>query len=237
VPMVVTVHGAASGPDATPTRLESAAALSSLVAISQAQAAAAPGVGWTAVVPNGIDVNRYPVGGQRGDLAVCLGRISPHKGTHLAIDAALAAGRELVIAGTPTIPAERAYLDAEIRSRLGPRVTWVGELGFERKVELLGRAACLLFPARWNEPFGLVLVEAMACGTPVVGLAAGAVPELVVHGETGVLCSAPTELAAAIDQAAQLSPARCRAHVEQNFTAARMVAGYENIYRRITGLG
>jgi glycosyltransferase involved in cell wall biosynthesis len=97
---------------------------------------------------------------------------------------------------------------------------------------LLRNSACLLFPARWQEPFGLVLIEAMACGTPVVALSAGAVPELVVSGETGVLCDAPSELGRAISQAAALDPYRCRAHVEANFTADRMVSAYEDLYRR-----
>jgi glycosyltransferase involved in cell wall biosynthesis len=119
IPTVITVHGAVSGPDAISTSLDALARRGSLVAISHAQAAAAPGARWAAVVPNGIDLSRYPVGGEREDLVVCLGRISPHKGTHLAIDAALAAGRPLVIAGAGTIPQERAYFDTQIRPPLG----------------------------------------------------------------------------------------------------------------------
>jgi glycosyltransferase involved in cell wall biosynthesis len=237
IPTVVTMHSAVSGPDATDARLDVIARQARLVAISHAQAAAAPGIGWAGVVPNGIDVSRYPIGSQRGKTVVFLGRISPYKGTHIAIDAALAAGRPLVIAGAGTIPQERAYFDTEIRPRLGRGVTWVGELGFDRKVELLARAACLVFPARWDEPFGLVLIEAMACGCPVAGLCAGAVPELVVNGETGILCQTPAELGAAIRQATRLDPARCRAHVEKYFSTARMVTDYESIYRQIAGHG
>jgi len=233
IPVVVTVHGAVRGPDATNARLDAMAMRACLVAVSRSQAAAAPHAGWAAVVHNGIDLRRYPLGGQRGEMVLYLGRISPHKGTHIAIDAAMAAGRRLVIAGAGTIPEERAYFDSEIRPRLGRNVVWVGEQGFDSKVELLGRAACLLFPACWEEPFGLVLVEAMACGTPVVALSAGAVPELVVNGESGVLCESPADLIAAIGQAAQLDPRRCRAHVERHFGAARMVMDYENIYRRL----
>jgi glycosyltransferase involved in cell wall biosynthesis len=237
IPMVVTVHGAVIGPDATSARLDIVARQARLVAISRAQAAAAPSIGWVGVVPNGIDMSRYPVGGHRDKLVVFLGRISPYKGTHIAIDAALEAGRPLVIAGAGTTPQERAYFDTEIRPRLGRNVTWVGELGFDRKVQLLGRAACLLFPVRWDEPFGLVLVEAMACGCPVAGLSAGAVPELVVNGETGILCQTPAELGDAIRQAARLDPAQCRAHVERYFSAARMVTDYESIYRQMVGRG
>ena len=135
--------------------------------------------------------------------------------------------------GGGTIPAERAYLDTEIMPCLGPDVRWLGELDFDGKTALLGRAACLVFPARWDEPFGLVLVEAMACGTPVAALAAGAVPELVADGETGILCREPAALGAAIDRAARLDPARCRARAERLFSAGRMVTDYENVYRRL----
>jgi glycosyltransferase involved in cell wall biosynthesis len=233
MPAVLTVHSAVRGPDATSARLDELARRAALVAISRAQAASAPRAGWAAVVPNGIDLSRYPVGRERENLVVYLGRISPHKGTRLAIDAARAAGRPLVIGGGGTIPAERAYLDAEIMPCLGPDVRWLGELDFDRKVRLLGRAACLVFPARWDEPFGLVLVEAMACGTPVAALAAGAVPELVADGETGILCREPAGLGAAIGLAARLDPARCRARAERLFSAGRMVTDYENVYRRL----
>jgi glycosyltransferase involved in cell wall biosynthesis len=236
VPAVLTVHSAVSGPDATGANLELLSERAHLVAISRAQAASAPRARWAAVVPNGIDLGRYPADGTHSDLAVTLGRISPYKGTHLAIDAAVASGRRLVIAGAATTPREQAYFEAEIRPRLGPDVTWAGELGFDRKVDLLGQAACLVFPALWQEPFGLVLVEAMACGTPVAGFRTGAVPELVVHGETGVLCQEPAGLPAAINQAARLDPARCRAHVARNFSSARMVADYERLYRSLAGL-
>ena len=229
IPMVVTMHSAVRGPDATSVGLDAMARRAYLVAVSRSQAAAAPRAGWAEVVHNGIDLSRYPVGGQRGEMVLYLGRISPHKGAHLAIDAAMEAGRPLVIAG----PEERAYFDTEIRPRLGRNVEWVGELGHDRKIELLGKATCLLFPACWDEPFGLVLVEAMACGTPVAALSAGAVPELVVDGETGILCQSPAELSAAIGQAAELDPSRCRAHVENHFGAARMVLDYESIYHRL----
>lgn len=233
IPMVVTMHSAVRGPDATNVRLDAVARRACLVAVSRSQAAAAPRAGWAEVVHNGIDLSRYPVGGQRGETVLYLGRISPHKGTHIAIDAAIAAGRPLVIAGGGTIPEERAYLDTEIRPRLGQNVDWVGELGHDRKIELLGKATCLLFPACWDEPFGLVLIEAMACGTPVAALSVGAVPELVVDGATGILRHSPAELSSAIGQASELDPSRCRAHVEKHFGAARMVMDYETIYHRL----
>ena len=140
-----------------------------------------------------------------------------------------------MIAGGGTIPAERAYLDAEIMPRLGPGVRWLGELDFDRKVRLLGRAACLVFPARWDEPFGLVLVEAMACGTPVAALAAGAVPELVPRRDRHPVPGA--RRAGRGDRPGGPAgpgpvPGPCRAAVQRRPDGDR----YENVYRRITGL-
>jgi glycosyltransferase involved in cell wall biosynthesis len=235
VPAVMTIHGAVRGPDSSTAGLAGAARQASVVAISRSQLSSAPQVRWAGMVHNGIDLRRYPCGGRREDsqgAVLYLGRISPHKGTDLAIDAARAAGRRLIIAGGWTIPEEREYFNAAIRPRLGEDVVWLGEVGFEQKVGLLSRAACLLFPARWREPFGLVLIEAMACGTPVVALRSGAVPELVIDGETGILCGSPAELPAAIQEAGGLETRRCRAHVERYFSAAGMVAGYADIYRR-----
>lgn len=231
--LVVTMHGAVRGPDATSARLAEIARRGTLVAISRAQANSARQAGWQAIVHNGIDLSRYPDSGHRTEAVLYLGRISQHKGTHIAIDAAEAAGRPLVIAGSGTIPEERRYFETQIRPRLGRNVTWTGEVGFDQKVSLLSKSACLLFPARWDEPFGLVMIEAMACGTPVVALSAGAVPELVVTGETGVLCQSPAELSTAIGRAAGLDPDKCRAHVAAHFTADRMVSAYEELYDRI----
>jgi glycosyltransferase involved in cell wall biosynthesis len=111
-------------------------------------------------------------------------------------------------------------------------VTIFGTADAVAKRDLLSRAAALVFPILWDEPFGMVMIEAMACGTPVVALRRGSVPEVVVDGVTGILCDDPTELPAAITAARHLSPADCREHVQSRFDAGSMVVGYEALYRR-----
>lgn len=236
-PTVVTVHGDVSGGGAGQRWAEAIGLSARPVAISRAQQRSAPSVAWAGVVHNGIAVEGYPLREAKDGFALYLGRFSPVKGVHHAIAAAQAAGRPIVLAGEGTVPSEVEYFEREVRPRLGRGVEWVGPVGGDEKLDLLGRARCLLFPACWPEPFGLAMVEALACGTPVVGLRAGAVPEVVTHGVTGLLCDDPSELPAAIDASGGIRPARCREDVQERFSAERMAAGYEAIYQRAVDEG
>jgi glycosyltransferase involved in cell wall biosynthesis len=229
-PTVITVHG--------PTTGEYGAyygALGStvdLVAISDAQRACAPGLPWAATVHNAIRVDTFPFQAEKDEFALFLGRFHPDKAPHLAIEAAREAGLPIVLAGKCSEPIERAYFAREVQPRLGPDTTMFGIADAAAKRDLLARATCLVFPICWEEPFGLVMIEAMACGTPVVALRRGAAPELILPGQTGVLVDHPGELAGAIHQARRLDPWLCRKHVQQNFTTDLMAAGYEHVYRR-----
>jgi glycosyltransferase involved in cell wall biosynthesis len=233
-PTLITVHAALAGPESQLELYTALARSAKLAALSEAQRRAAPQLPWVGVVPNGIDVDEYPYRGEKDDFVLFLGRMNRHKGVHLAIRAAREAGRRLVIAGSWTIPEEQAYFEAEVRPQLGPDVEWVGSIAGEIRTELLASAACLLFPVMWQEPFGLVMIEAMACGTPVVALRQGSVPEVVADGQTGIICADTGELAAAIEAATRLDSGRCRAHVCYRFSAARMVERYEALYRMLT---
>ena len=232
-PTLVTAHLPVAGPEQHAELYDAVGRLAALVAISEAQRRAAPHLNWVGTVPNGIPVGEYPFVAEKDDFVLYLGRMSAQKGVHLAIAAAREAGRRLVVAGSWTTPSERGYFERDVRPRVGEGVEWVGEVHGARRTELLSRAGCVLFPARWEEPFGLVLAEAAACGTPVVALRAGAVAEIVADGETGVVCESPSELAAAIDAATVLDPVRCRARAAARFVVERMVEGYEVIYRRL----
>lgn len=204
-----------------------------LVAVSAAQRAGAPDLPWTATVHHAVLTDTFPFQPDKEDFALFLGRFNPDKAPHLAIEAARTAGLPITLAGKCSEPAELAYFAQEIEPRLGSDTTIFGIADATAKRDLFARAACLVFPVCWEEPFGLVMVEAMACGTPVVALRRGAVPEIVVSGRTGVIVDQPGELADAIIQARALNPAACREHVKTSFTAEAMATGYEAAYQRV----
>lgn len=203
------------------------------VAISRSQRRTAPDLPWVGVVHNGIDVSSYAFRDTKDDYVLFLGRTSPAKGAHVAIDAARAAGRRILLAAKCLEQVEQDYFSAEIEPRLGPGVEWLGEVTAAEKTVLLAGASALLFPVAWDEPFGLVMVEAMASGTPVVALRRGAVGEVVVDGVTGWVCDDPHELPVALARVDELAPAACRAHVERFFSTRAMVGAYERVYRDV----
>lgn len=230
-PTVITAHGPVGGePGDYLARLGDTV---DVVAISGAQQAHRPDINWVATVHNSIDVDSFPFGDGNGGYLLFIGRFNPDKGAHLAIDAARAAGRRIVLAGKLNEPAEKSYFDEVIRPRLGSGVEYVGEADAVVKRELYAHAEALLFPVCWEEPFGMVMIEAMACGTPVVALRRGSVPEVVADGRTGIVVDHPNALPAAIDAAASLDRSQCRRQVQEHFDAPVMVAGYEAVYRTI----
>lgn len=233
IPTVVSAHGPVSGElGGYYANLGNSV---SLVAISNAQRRSAPNLPWVATVYNSTPVREYPFRENKDDFTLFLGRMSPEKGVHLAIDAARQANVPLVIAGKCTEPEEHAYFEEQVAPRLGSDVEWLGEADTQTKKDLLSRARCLLFPIQWEEPFGIVMVEAMACGTPVVALAHGSVSEVVKHGTTGYICDNPTQIPAAIARCDAIYPAACRAWVAGKFDVATMVSGYERVYRNAIG--
>jgi glycosyltransferase involved in cell wall biosynthesis len=230
-PTVVTAHGPVDGEIGRLYRL--IAQVARLVAISDAQQRLAPDLAWLGTIHNAIPIEDYPFSVDKEDFAVWLGRMNPDKAPHLAIDAAREAGLPILLAGKCTEPSERSYFEREIEPRLdGGRVEWLGEADTERKKDLLVRARCFVFPIQWEEPFGIVMVEAMACGTPVVALRAGSVPEVVVPGETGFICDDPADLPVAIDRVTEIDSHACRKRVEEEFGVDTMVARYERAYIR-----
>lgn len=229
-PTVVTVHGPATGDPGT--YYSALGSTVELVAISDAQRAKAPRLPWAATVHNAIRADTFPFQAEKDEFALFLGRFHPDKAPHLAVDAARAAKLPIVLAGKCSEPVERAYFAREVEPRLGPDTTMFGVADAAAKRDLLARAACLVFPICWDEPFGLVMIEAMACGTPVVALRRGAAPEVIVSGQTGVVVDDPSELPDAIDEARRLDPWICRKHVLQNFTTDLMAAAYESVYWR-----
>ncbi|MCW2745718.1 MAG: glycosyl transferase family 1 [Mycobacterium sp.] len=206
-----------------------------VVAISQHQAAMAPQVPIAAVIHHGIDVGAVPVGRGDGGYAAFLGRMSPVKGPRQAALIARAAGVPLRMAAKVREPAERAYYEAAVKPLLCSDVEYVGELGPREKLELLGGAVALVNPLQWDEPFGLVMVESLAAGTPVVGTQAGSAPEIVDDGTTGYLRHGLRPLADALLAATALRRGACRAAAVERFTAERMVAEHIRLYTDLLG--
>jgi glycosyltransferase involved in cell wall biosynthesis len=231
VPTVVTMHGPVTGRQGE--YYERLGRAVHLVAISEAQRRINPRLHWVDTVHNAIDVRSFPFRARKDDYVLWLGRFSPDKGAHIAIDAARAAGRRIVLAGKLNEAPERAYFEEAVRPRLGPDAEYVGEADATLKRELFAGARCLVFPIQWEEPFGMVMIEAMACGTPVVATRRGSVPEVVAHGRTGIVVDSVDEVAAAIGRAEELDPAAARAHVAARFDLTVMGAGYERAYRGV----
>lgn len=230
-PTVVTMHGPVAGWSGEYYRRLGDTI--DLVAISDSQRRLAPDLPWVGTVHNAIDVATFPYRERKDDYVLWLGRFNPDKGVHIAIDTARAAGRRIVLAGKLNEAAEREYFDEMVRPRLGPDVEYVGEADATLKRELLAGARAMLFPIQWDEPFGMVMIEAMACGTPVVATRRGSVPEVVRHGETGIVVDREEDLVHALELAEDLDPAAARRHVEQRFDLDVMAAGYEATYRAL----
>jgi len=189
------------------------------------------------LIPNGVRVDHLYPEGRRGDYVVAMGRICPEKAFHLALDAATACGRRLLLAGQVfPYPEHQKYFEDEIRPRLGGGHGFVGSVSGAGKRALLARAHCLVIPSRARETSSLVAMEALACGTPVVGMRIGALPEIIEDGRTGWLVDHPGELAEAIEAAVQIRPEVCRTAAEERFSAQRMTGAYLRLYEKLAGI-
>jgi glycosyltransferase involved in cell wall biosynthesis len=231
VPTVATVHGNPVGEYGDVlSDIDSGVAL---VAISHTQRRLNTDLPWAGTVHNALDIRGFPRKTRPGTGPVLwLARFSPDKGPEVAIRACREAGVPLLLAGKCNEPAERRYYEQVVAPLVDENVTVVLNAGRAETLRMLVDARCLIMPIQWDEPFGMVMLEAMASGTPVVALNRGAVPELIRPGLTGLACERPEELAAAVLAAERLDPEDCVAHVAENFSVERMADGYAAIYRR-----
>jgi len=190
--------------------------------------------GFVGVIYNAINCKSYPFSGRGGDDLLFLSRISHEKGPHIAIEVARRLKRRLIIAGNVVSVVDEHYFQQRIMPQVdGDIVQYFGEADSKQKRELLANALCLLMPITWPEPFGLVMVEAMACGTPVIAFARGAAPEIVLHGETGFIVQDVEQMVKAVEEVHRIDRSRCREHVELNFDVPRMVDDYLRAYEWI----
>ncbi|MDP9074670.1 MAG: glycosyltransferase family 4 protein [Actinomycetota bacterium] len=194
-----------------------------IIAISHSQRRHAPEVPIARVIHHGLNAKNFPIGEGNDGHFLFLGRMAPEKGAHRAVEAAFKAGVPLLLAAKMREPWEFDYFDAYVKPYLNDDIQYLGEVPHEEKLRLLAGARALLNPIRWAEPFGLVMVEALACGTPVLTFPEGAAPEIVEDGKTGFLCQDVADMAEAIGRIDQLDRKACREAVEGYFSTDRMV--------------
>jgi glycosyltransferase involved in cell wall biosynthesis len=236
-PSVTTLHGRLHAPDLQSLFEEYAEV--PLVSISNDQRRPIPWANWQAIVYHGLPRGLHPFRKRPGDYLVFLGRISPEKRLDRAIAIACQAGKRLKVAAK-IYPEDRDYFKQTIEPLLHKSRSWVefiGEVGGQEKDDLLGNALALLFPIDWPEPFGLVMIEALACGTPVIAWRNGSVPEVIEDGATGFVVDSVEEAAQAVGRVASLSRHTCRRVFEERFDAARMAQDHVEVYRRLVYAG
>lgn len=231
LPVVTTNHGPFN--DDLKVVYRSIAGRVPIIAISHDQADTAGDIPIAAVIHHGVDPDLFPVGAGEGGYFCFLGRMAATKGVLEAVLAARDAGVPLLIAAKNREPLEKQYFEREVRPLLGRDIEYCGEIGGKEKLDLLAGARALLNPIQWHEPFGLVMIEALACGTPVLAFPNGAAPEIIDHGITGFLCHDLPDLVARIGQVDELDRRACRAAVEGHFSTDRMVAEHLELYSSI----
>ena len=230
-PTLITAHGPVDGEFGSYFR--ALADDVGLVAISESQRRSAPDLPWVATIHNSLDVNEYPFVADKRDYVAFVGRMTPDKGVAEAIDAARLAGRRLVLAAKCAEVEERQYFEREVEPKLGDDIEWIEDADADRAISILMHARCTLFPIQWREPFGMVMIESMACGTPVVALRNGSVPEVIEDGVTGFIREELHELPDAIERTDELDPHACRDRVTELFDVPLMVSRYEDAYRKM----
>ena len=239
-PVLTTLHGRLDLPDLQPLYRQFADV--PLVSISAAQRRPLPDANWLATIYHGIELDEFTFNPEMGGYLAFLGRISRDKGLDAAIRIARRAGVPLLIAARmplpqtqdPDVRADWAYWEDEVQPLLeGKQVELLGQLAGTDKDDFLRNAAALLFPIRWPEPFGLAMVEALACGTPVLALRAGSVPEVIEDTVTGFVRDTEDELVDAVGRITDIDRARCRAEAERRFSPATMTDAYERVYERL----
>jgi len=237
IPVLHTVHGPLDGElgDAYEQIARMTPELH-LVSLSRSQRRPRPHLPWLANCPNAIDPSRYGWSSKHEGYLAFLGRMGPEKGAGHAVAVARETGLPLKIAAKCREPAERAYFAEHVEPYLGGSIEYLGELGHEEKVDLLRNARATLFPIDWEEPFGLVMIESLACGTPVVAVRRGSVPEILEHGRTGIVVERHADLAAAVAEVDGLDPAECRRAVEERFSPRSLVTSYRRAFRAALAL-
>jgi glycosyltransferase involved in cell wall biosynthesis len=229
VPVVATLHGPADAPTQ-----ESLSALRndlSFIAISDYQRNGFPDLHFVGTIPNAVDIDKLPISAEKDDYFLFIGRMTADKGAHTACEVARRLGVRLILAGKVNEAAEKSFFADQIEPYLSDKINFRGEIDHTTKVELYRRARCTLFPIQWPEPFGLVMIESLAAGTPVIAFRQGSVPEVVEHGRTGFIVDTLDEMVDAAGHIDEIDPNECRKAVEERFGLEHFVRAHEDAYK------
>lgn len=203
----------------------------SFVSVSNSQQKLFPETNFVSTIYNGVNTREFTLCEHKDEYLLHIGTISPRKGSHIAVEIAKRLHQCLKLAGRIE---DKVFFERAIKPHLEEgQIEYVGEVGGQERVELFKHAKLLLFPITWSEPFGLVMIEAMACGTPVVAFNQGSVPEVLVHRKTGFIVSSLEEMCTAVCDIKMLRPEDCRKHVVANFSNEKMVRNYESLYKKL----
>jgi glycosyltransferase involved in cell wall biosynthesis len=228
-PVVMTIHGAFN---INSRKLFEGLDKPNFVSISKSQAQSAPNLSYVGNVYNGLYMNDYPFSNTSDGYLLFVGRLSPEKGVHIAIELAEYLNLPLIIAAKLDL-VDLAYFNEYIGPRLSDEIRWIGEVNEEERNKLMSKALAFLHPVIWKEPFGLTLIEAMACGCPVVAFNKGSIPEVIVNGKTGFVVDDIEQMVSAVSNIREIKREDCRKHALENFSGEKMTDGYEEIYRKI----
>lgn len=228
-PVLHTMHGDFNAENRKAFRLFRNVAIAT---ISHAQLHGFADINHAGVVYNGLNMDSYPYGARAGEYLLYVGRITLDKGVHFAVQVAQALDLPLIIAAKLDA-LDKPYFDEYIEPHLNDRIQWIGEVTQQERNILMSRARCFLHPVTWREPFGLTMIEAMACGCPVVGFNKGSIPEIIVNGITGYVVDEVDEMIEAVRQIDRIDRTACKDHARENFSAKRMAVGYEAIYNAL----
>jgi glycosyltransferase involved in cell wall biosynthesis len=232
-PTVLTMHRPFTDTEGTALLFENLKDLN-LVTISNAQARMLKDKNSNIIgtVYNGLQMKEYPFSSAHKGYLLFVGRLSARKGPHLAIKVAQNLGLPLILAAKLQKP-DKPYFEKFIKPHLSKKIRWVGEVDEKKRNALMAKALCVLHPVTWPEPFGLTMIEAMACGAPVIGFNLGSIPEVIADGQTGFVVKTLSQMIQAVKKINQIDRNNCRAHVLKNFSVEKMVDQYEEIYRAL----
>jgi glycosyltransferase involved in cell wall biosynthesis len=234
-PVVATLHGPADR--VTQEMLGTLRDALRFIAISDYQRRGFPDLHFVGTVPNAIEVDKHPFSAEKDDYLLFLGRMTADKGAHTAVEVARRLDARLIMAGKLNEAAEHEYYRSEVEPHLTERIYFRGEVDTSTKLELYKKARCTLFPIQWPEPFGLVMIESMAAGTPVVAFRQGSVPEVIEHGRTGFIVETVDEMVEAVGRVGEIDPEECRRVAVARFGVESFVASHVEAYTRMLNEG